>query len=390
MTLGVVPRLAIYYFVMFGFSGAYQPFFPVWLDSIGYSAAAISLLVGLPIMLRVPAAIAVGSVVDAFGDRRLTIIVMSVAATLISAVFLVSHSVVAVGIASCLLFVAFGITQPVADALANSGDAESRARFGQVRLWGTVSYGAAAIGVGWLITNAGAFVVPIWIIVILALRSAWALVLPRSPVETQASSGASAPERWFSGWPLVKQPVFVVFAVGIGLSQAAHAMLNSFGAIHWGSLGYSGTMIGVFWGLGIGAEVVFFYFSKPIFARFSPAALLFATCAVAAVRMAIMATDPPLPLLIVLQLSHGITFGAMALGLIHFVNKAVPDRLNASAHGLGQAIGTGIISALAFVASGPIYAALGAGGFLVMSAIALVGVGASLYVMARWDGGHIV
>ena len=115
-----------------------------------------------------------------------------------------------------------------------------------------------------------------------------------------------------------------------------------------------------------------------------------ASAATAAVRMAAMALDPPLAVLALLQLSHGVTIGAMSLGVVHFINEAVPDRLNANAQGLIVGFMAASMNALGLVLSGPLYAATGALAYLAMSGLALLSLGAAAFVLKSWDRSRLL
>ena len=63
---------------------------------------------------------------------------------------------------------------------------------------------------------------------------------------------------------------FLLVTVGCGIVQATHAMIYGFGSIHWEALGYSGNVIGLFWAIGVFAEVVLFQFSAQVLRRVTP------------------------------------------------------------------------------------------------------------------------
>ena len=44
------------------------------------------------------------------------------------------------------------------------------------------------------------------------------------------------------------------------------------------------------------------------------------------VRWLLMGFDPPLALLVLLQISHSLTYGATHIGAIHFMSRVVPDQ----------------------------------------------------------------
>ena len=89
----------------------------------------------------------------------------------------------------------------------------------------------------------------------------------------------------------------------------AHAALYVFYSLYLDHLGYSKAVIGIFWMLGVLAEVIFFYYQKHFFARFTSRQLLLAAYLVAALRFALIAYWPVFWVLLFAQLMHAVTFG---------------------------------------------------------------------------------
>ena len=77
--------------------------------------------------------------------------------------------------------------------------------------------------------------------------------LPVTPPAARALDDRERPEppRPGSSSPI---PAFLALLFVGGLIQASHAVLYSFGSIHWRSLGFSGFDIGIFWATGCSAK----------------------------------------------------------------------------------------------------------------------------------------
>jgi MFS transporter, PPP family, 3-phenylpropionic acid transporter len=95
-----------------------------------------------------------------------------------------------------------------------------------------------------------------------------------------------------------------------------------------------------------------------------------ALCAVA--RWSIIAQDPPIAVLAVVQLAHGLTFGLTMLGTMGLMMRHVPIHQMARGQGYLAAC-TGIVSSTASIASGMIFARYGQGVYYLMAAMALSG-----------------
>ncbi|MFN3230202.1 MAG: MFS transporter, partial [Asticcacaulis sp.] len=93
----------------------------------------------------------------------------------------------------------------------------------------------------------------------------------------------------------------------------------------------------------------------------------------AAFRWTVMAFSPPLWALWPLQALHALSFAAAFIGAIKLVESlARPDQASA-AQSLSSALSAGVLIGLATLASGPLFAAFGSGGYLAMAGMALAG-----------------
>ena len=159
------------------------------------------------------------------------------------------------------------------------------------------------------------------------------------------------------------------------MMQGSHALYYGFSTMDWRAGGLDGTVIGMLWGLGVAAEIVLFALSGRLPKSLRPTTLLAIGGLGAIVRWTAMAFDPPTALLPALQLLHAASFGAAHLGMMGFLARAVPRELAATAQGFA-ATWSGVVNASATFASGFVYAASGSLAYLVMAAMALVGLSA--------------
>ena len=91
----------------------------------------------------------------------------------------------------------------------------------------------------------------------------------------------------------------------------------------------------------------------------------------------------PAVLLPRLQAPHAASFGAAHFGAMGFLARAVPRELAATAQGYVATLG-GIVTASATGVSGLAYAASGSLAYLVMAAMAPIGLASALYAGRRW------
>lgn len=357
-------RLAMFYGTVFGSSGFYLPFFPVWLKSIGIDPAWIGIILAVPSTTRFTTL----PFITAFAERR-----HALRQTMIICAFL---AMIGFGVVGTLreplaILVMFAFTAVVwtpltalTDGYALKGVVRFGFNYGPLRLWGSAAFvvGALACGVvvNWL---DGAQL--IWVIVGAMVMSA-VVSLGLQPLGATASDGkllsrASA---------LLRDPGFLAIAVATALIQGSHAGYYTFASITWQAAGYDGLTIAGLWTLGVLAEIVLFALSPRI--TWAPATLVILGGLGALLRWTLTAQTLPLPVLVVVQLLHGATYGLTQLGTMGLLLQHVPQHVMARAQGYVTAC-TGLVMSSMAVLSGAIYARYGEGVYYVMAALGLAG-----------------
>jgi PPP family 3-phenylpropionic acid transporter len=252
-----------------------------------------------------------------------------------------------------------------------------------VRLWGSVAFIGGNVGAG-LLLGAIAPESLIWLIV-LALAGVVVAAAALTPLEAGRGPGQAAPVAVPSGKTLLRNPAFIAVALASSMIQGSHSLFYAFSTLEWRASGLSGTTIGLLWGLGVAAEVALFALSGRLPKALRPTVLIAIGGGGAIVRWIAMAFDPPIAALPVLQLLHAASFAATHLGVMGFMARAVPRELAATAQGF-VATWSGIVTATATALSGLVYAASGSLAYLVMAAMALIGLASALYAGRRWSG----
>jgi PPP family 3-phenylpropionic acid transporter len=225
------------------------------------------------------------------------------------------------------------------------------------------------MGGGRLLEGRGTDVIFWGILGAYVLTFVFCLTLPRDnqshsgPDEKHEPSGAKPrPMRH-----MLAQPGFVLFLVAASLIQATHSVLYGFGTLHWRAAGIDGTVIGWLWAEGVIAEIILFAFSGIVVRWVGPTRLLIIAGAAAALRWSVTAETTSLPILVVMQVLHGLTFGAAHLGAMHYIARAAPVSMAATAQVLYSSVALGAAFGLGMPAAGWLYGSLGGGAFHVMA-----------------------
>jgi PPP family 3-phenylpropionic acid transporter len=365
-------RLALFYSAVFAVTGAHLPFFSVWLKAIGIGPGWIGIIMALPAVTRfttLPYA-------TALAEKRHAIragIMISVFATVAGfAVLGLQREPLALLLVYAVTCVLWTPTVPLTDAYALRGVAHYGLDYGPVRLWGSAAFAAGTLLCGFLVdTIPGSDL--IWVIVAFTVLTALASLLlqPLHDIRRKTADAGSATV-------LLRDPGFWAIIVSAALIQDSHVAYYTFSAITWQAHGLGGLTIGGLWTLGVMAEIIVFALSP----RFSlqASSLMAIGGATAVLRWLVTACDPPLALLAIVQLGHGLTFGFTIVGTMNLLVQRVPAHQIARGQGYYAAV-LGVLGVATSVSAGAIYARIGEGVYFVMAAMA--GLGALLIWTAR-------
>jgi PPP family 3-phenylpropionic acid transporter len=357
-------RLALFYGAIFGLLGAYLPFFPVWLKAVGIEASWIGIITAVPAVTRFTVLPFVTGLAERRQSLRKAIIMTAFATALGLTVVGTQHQALLVFLAFAATCCLWTPTAPLTDAYALRGVAHYRLNYGPLRLWGSAAFVVGALACG-LLVDVMAPEHLIWMIAAVAGLSALAS-LGLTPIDHPkrvdvAQHGAGA---------LLRDPGFLAIIVASALIQGSHAAYYIFASIVWKQSGLGGLTIAGLWSLGVLAEIVLFALSP----RFTlPYAVLVVIAALSAVaRWVITAQDPPIAILAIVQLAHGLTFGLTQVGTMGLLVHHVPGHVMARGQGYLAAC-SGIVASGTSILSGMVFARYGQGVYYVMAAMALSG-----------------
>ena len=373
-----VLRLGLFFAALFIGSGASLPFIPVWFRAQGLSATQMAIILAAPYFGRTLFGPLLALWADLFRLRRTPMALMAAGSALAYAGLAFVHGFWGWLVAWLVGTTLLQALSPLGDVL---GLREGRARgfsYAIPRGIGSAAYVVGNVGMGLVLARTAPVSVLVWTVAAAALTAvAGLLLLPPTPVHDGGSTlSARDLVRGLGG--LLRDPVFVLALLAIGLIQSAHGFYYSFSTLLWRRQGL-GAWTGPLWGCAVGAEVVFMWFMEPWRRRMSGEGLVIVGGMGAIVRWLALSASPPLWLLFPIQALHALSYTTTFFGSLRLIERLAPPEAASTAQTLNSAVSGGVLIGLTTVASGPLFDAMGAHGYWVMAVIAALGV-----VLAAW------
>jgi PPP family 3-phenylpropionic acid transporter len=364
-------RLGPFLFCYYATAGVLAPYFPLYLEARGLSAAQIGVAMAVAQAMRVVGPTFWGWLADRTSQRE-RILRATAAAALVAFLPILLPGGFGLVLAVMLLF-HFVLTGqvPTAEAMATAhlhGHPHAAAQYGRLRAWGSIGFIALVLGAGAVLDRTGVEVTPYLVLGLLALTLAAAMAARDAPVASSAQEPVSVRAR-------LREPRVRWFFLSVLLMIFAHGAMYTYLSLYLAQLGYSKTAIGAFWILGVVIEIGLFFFQGRLFRRFAPFRLLETTFALAALRFLLIAEFAHvLPLLVIAQLLHAVTFALHHSASVLTIQRWFPGRAAARGQALYISVGYGAGGTLGSLVAAWLWSSVSpASAFLSSSAAALAG-----------------
>ncbi len=369
LTPALYIRLSGFYLFYFATLGVLLPYWGLYLLALGFQPARIGELLAIAQVTKLIAPNLWGWLGDRTG-QRIRIVRWACLATALcfAGVYIADGSYGRLALVTLLFSFFWNAALPQFEAVTLNHLGEHVHRYSRVRLWGSVGFIGAAVGMGPVVENWGVATVPAALLGLFAALWLNSLAVPES---VQAPD--SYPTRPIG--QVLRQPAVIAFFTVCFLNQAAHGPYYGFFSLYLETFGYSRELIGLMWGLGVAVEVGMFIFMHRLLPRFGPRRLLLAALIMAALRWLLIghfAAD--LPILLFAQTLHAFTFGVFHAASIHLVHQFFPGALQGRGQALYSSLSFGAGNAVGSLAAGYLWEGLGpAMMFDLAAALAILG-----------------
>ena len=371
-------RFSLWYFLAIGSLGAFHPYLAVVLDHLGATGAQLAAVIAvfpLGLLLSGP----VWAWLADRTQRAQLVLRLALGVTLGGAIWIaLSDSWFAMLVGVVVLASSRAPCMALVDMLVLQGVKLGAQRYGRLRLWGSIGFIAAVVGVGavmssWqaapLVINAAmlgaAFVLTFW--------------LPSPP---KIEVGARRPSVLLKNGPLRRLYVVAALHV-ISVSSFDHLF-----ALHAERMHLTSGLIGVAVALGVAMEVLVMAAGPYLLARLRPRTLILAGVAVG-IPWALITGSTMIPIVLVFAQSlHGLCFGAFWIGGVAWIFRHSPEGLRNTAQSLFMAFGWGIGTLLSMGGAALLLDTWGTGPFfLLQGGVSTVALIVGLALLARRESG---
>ncbi|HSI95058.1 MAG: MFS transporter [Methylophilaceae bacterium] len=356
-------RLSGFYFFYFAFVGAFTPFWSLYLQSLEFNAFQIGVLMSLLQVTRIFAPNLWGWLADHTG-RRVAVVQL---AALLSLLFylgvFVGDSFVWMFAVMVLMSLFWSASLPLVEAITLGHLGVGGEGYGRIRLWGSVGFIIAVIVLGYVLDYAPVRAL-LWIVLGLKVGI---LLFSRKIPEPKILPHHTDDQ---PVWNILRRPDVAAFLAACFLMAAAHGVYYTFYSIYLVEHGYSKSVVGWLWALGVICEVLVFLWMPRMAARFGLWHILLVSFALAALRFFLIGWGVEYILIIVFaQVLHAASFGSYHAAAVALVHQYFRGKHQAKGQGLYTSISFGLGGTMGGLMSGYAWDLLGAGWTFTLSAL---------------------
>ena len=357
-------RLSSFYFFYFATLGAFLPFWSLYLKQNGFAAEQIGELSAMLVATKIVAPYLWSWLADKSGRSLGLIRLMTLLALLLFSGFLYRQDYRWMAMVTVAFSFFWNAVLPQFEAATMLHLKAEPQRYSRIRLWGSVGFIAAVLGIGRLLDYFSIQYLPWTIIALLGFNWLVALITP----EVAVSHANKAVNSLFS---VLFKPQLLAFFLVYLLLQVAHGPYYVFYSVYLQQHHYTTTLTGFLWALGVVAEILVFIWMYGLFKRFSLRAMLLSSLTLSMLRWLMIAYGVDyLPIIVFAQLLHAASFGIAHVVAIQFIHQYFGAGHQSKGQALYSSLSFGLGGMLGSFFSGYFWDLLGGDTVFVIAALA--------------------
>lgn len=368
-------RLSSFYFTYYLFVGAFVPYWGLYLKSVNFSAVEIGILLSLFQVSRIFSPSFWGWLADKT-NRRVAWIKLTALLGLLGYIgVFFGTSFVWLFFVMAALSIFTSSTLPLAEAVTMAHVEPANQPYSRIRVWGSIGFIVAVLGLGVLLDYTEIDSLLWCLLIIQASLLLLSFKIPEPHVPPHHTDHLPV-------WKIVTRPEVLSLLIGCCLMVSAHSVYYSFFSIFLEERGYSKTLIGILWSVGVVCEILMFAMMPKLMTRFSLKQILLMSLLLAVLRFSMIGfASSSLWMLLIAQTMHAATFGSFHVASVAIVNQYFRGRHQAKGQAIYSSVGYGLGGTIGGISGG--YALQYLGGettFMLTALYPLMG----LIVVAIW------
>jgi len=227
-------------------------------------------------------------------------------------------------------------TLPLAESLTLSHLATTNGHYSKIRAWGSFGFIMAALSFGFILDSLGMH----YLLIVLCITQFLIFIFSYGVPEKSYHRKKLTQNSFIK---ILKKPEVFSLLLACALMVTSHGLLYNFYSIYMNDQGYSNSIIGFLWALGVICEIFIFFLMPKITRYLNFKQILLISLFIAVVRFYLIGSFADCLLIILIaQMMHAFTFGSFHVASIEMINQFFSGKNHAKGQALYNSITYGV------------------------------------------------
>jgi len=339
-------NLSRFYFIYYFFVGLFVPYWGLYLTFKSFTPIEIGFLLSFFQLSRIFAPNLWGWIADHTEKRSLWIRLTAFIGFVGFIGIFWADSFIEIFVIMMAMSVFTSSTLPLAESLTLSHLATTNGHYSKIRAWGSFGFIMAALSFGFILDSLGMHYLLIVLCITQFLIFIFSYGVPEKPYHRKKLTQNSFIK-------ILKKPEVFSLLLACALMVTSHGLLYNFYSIYMNDQGYSNSIIGFLWALGVICEIFIFFLMPKITRYLNFKQILLISLFIAVVRFYLIGSFADCLLIIIIaQMMHAFTFGSFHVASIEMINQFFSGKNHAKGQALYNSITYGVGGALGGLGGG--------------------------------------
>ncbi|ERN53388.1 MFS transporter [Alkalihalophilus marmarensis] len=320
-----VYRLMAYLFFAYSTMTIVMSYIPLYFQADGLSGNEVGILMAIGPFATIIAQPFWGFMSDKYKTIKRMIVISAIGVVIAAAGFMLMGQFYGYLIMMFVLFLFLSPLTALGDSLSQKTATLKGVSFGRIRMWGSLGFATTSLLTGYVLTTIGVERVMIPMIIMAVLALVMALTI-------EDVKGTNKPVTIISALKIGLNKKLMFFLLCVVFISITHRANDSYLGLYIVDLGGAESLIGWAWFVGVSAEALVFATSPLWFRKFNPLSFIVIAGFIYSIRWVLMGMITSPWMVLPLQLTHGISFGMFYIAAFQYVNKLIPEHLQATGH----------------------------------------------------------
>ena len=345
--------LAKNFFMFFITWGIFLPYWTGWLiNDKGLTVSEASIIMGFGLVARAISTMFIFPFVSKVMSNKNVLIFFTASSLIVTLLYIPINSFGGLFLMTLLFSAFYPALLPAVESSASTLMQHGSIHYGKARSLGSFGFVVAVLIISMISGMYGEQMI-LWMMILGLAALLIIQFMPAPQVLSLVPVKENGKTLSMKGLFEVKSFIIVLFVVI--LLQGAHASYYNYGYIYLQDLNVNPFYIGMILNVAVIFEVLYFYKADTILTKWKPSSLLLVAAIGSSIRWILVYAFPNMPMFIISQALHALSFAMAHYAFIRYISKALPQEQIPNAQGIYSALAMSLSAAILTLLCGALY-----------------------------------